>query len=169
MTEISKKICLVGSFGVGKTSLIARFVHQTFSEKYLTTLGVKIDTKRVELTTGDVCKLVIWDIAGKEDYSSTDKQYLKGSSGCIYVVDGTRKATAEAVINLKQQVVEELGDIPSLCAVNKSDLEEEWELSDEIQVQLKKEMNYLFKTSALSGKQVENAFTKIVELMLSND
>lgn len=168
MAEVSKKICLVGSFGVGKTSLIARFVRQTFSEKYLTTLGVKIDTKVVELNSGDVCKLIIWDIAGKEDYSSTDKQYLKGSSGCIYVVDGTRKATAEAVLNLKEQVVEELGDIPSLCTVNKSDLEDEWELTDEIQLQLKKEMNYLFKTSALNGKQVENAFSKLAELMLNN-
>ena len=169
MAEVSKKICLVGSFGVGKTSLIARFVHQTFSGKYLTTLGVKVDTKVVELKTGDICKLVIWDIAGKEDYSSTDKQYLKGSAGCIYVVDGTRKATADAALNLKKQVTEELGDIPSICAVNKSDLEEEWELSDDIQRELKKEMNLLFKTSALSGTQVESAFTKIAELMLNHD
>ena len=168
MAEVSKKICLVGSFGVGKTSLVSRFVHQTFSEKYLTTLGVKVDTKVVELNSGDICKLIIWDIAGKEDYSSTDKQYLKGSSGCFYVVDGTRKATVDAVLNLKQQVINELGDIPSICAVNKSDLEDEWELSYQIQLELKNEMNVLFKTSALSGKQVENAFTKLVELMLNN-
>ena len=169
MAEISKKICLVGSFGVGKTSLIARFVRQTFSEKYLTTLGVKIDTKLVELETGEVCKLVIWDIAGKEDYSSTDKQYLKGSSGCIYVVDSTRQATAEAVLNLKQQVIETLGDIPSVCAVNKTDLEDEWVLTEEVQQTLEKEMNYMFKTSALSGAQVETAFHKLTSLMLNND
>ena len=169
MSEISKKICLVGSFGVGKTSLIARFVRQTFSEKYLTTLGVKIDTKRVELKSGEVCKLVIWDIAGKEDYSSTDKQYLKGSSGCIYVVDSTRQATAEAVLNLKQQVVDTLGDIPSVCAINKTDLEDEWALSDEVQLALEKANNYIFKTSALSGTQVETAFHQLTSLMLKND
>jgi small GTP-binding protein len=169
MAEVSKKICLVGSFGVGKTSLIARFVHHTFSEKYLTTLGVKIDTKQVELKTGDVCKLVIWDIAGKEDYSSTDKQYLKGSSGCIYVVDSTRQTTAEVVLNLKKQVDDELGSIPSICAVNKTDLEDEWSLTDEVQIELKEKMNYLFKTSALNGKQVEPAFVKLVELMITHD
>jgi small GTP-binding protein len=169
MAEISRKICLIGSFGVGKTSLISRFVHQTFSEKYLTTLGVKIDTKLVQLKTGDVCKLVIWDIAGKEDYSSTDKQYIKGSSGCIYVVDSTRQATAEVVLNLKQQIVESLGDIPGICAVNKTDLEDEWSLSDEVQRELKKEMNCLFKTSALNGTQVESAFLKLTELMTGHD
>jgi small GTP-binding protein len=169
MTEVSKKICLVGSYGVGKTSLIARFVHETFSGKYLTTLGVKVDTKRIELKNGDVCKLVIWDIAGKEDYSTTDKQYLKGSAGCIYVVDSTRQATAEAVLNLKKQVDEELGDIPSVCAVNKADLEDEWVLTDEIQIELKNKMNLLFKTSALSGKQVESAFLKLVEMMLGHE
>jgi len=169
MSEISRKICLVGSFGVGKTSLIARFVHQTFSDKYLTTLGVKIDTKKVELKSGQICKLVIWDIAGKEDYSSTDKQYLKGSSGCIYVVDSTRQATAEAVLNLKKQVIDTLGDIPSVCAINKTDLEDEWALSDEVQAALKEENDYIFKTSALNGEQVETAFHQITSLMLSND
>jgi len=168
MTEVSKKICLVGSFGVGKTSLISRFVHQTFSEKYLTTLGVKIDTKLVQLKTGDVCKLVIWDIAGKEDYSSTDKQYIKGSTGCIYVVDSTRQATAEVVLNLKQHIVESLGNIPSVCAVNKADLEAEWSLTDSIQRDLKNETNYLFKTSAMSGVQVDSAFLKLTTLMLDH-
>ena len=112
---------------------------------------------------------MIWDIAGKEDYSSTDKQYLKGSSGCIYVVDSTRQATAEAVLNLKQQVIETLGDIPSVCAVNKTDLEDEWVLTEEVQQTLEKEMNYMFKTSALSGAQVETAFHKLTSLMLNND
>jgi small GTP-binding protein len=165
MKTVVKKICLVGVYGVGKTSLIARFVRQTFSEKYLTTLGVKIDTKVVTLDSGDACKLVIWDIAGKDEYSSTDKQYLKGSSGCLLVIDGTRKNSALLVLKLKEQISETLGEIPCVCALNKSDLQDQWQLTDEDEQVLAGGVGGLFKTSALSGDNVEAAFSRLAELM----
>jgi len=168
MKTVSKKICLVGIYGVGKTSLIARFVRQTFSEKYLTTLGVKIDTKLVTLDTGDACKLIIWDIAGKDEYSSTDKQYLKGISGCLLVIDGTRKSSALTVLKLKEQINETLGDIPCVCAMNKSDLQDQWQLTVEDEHVLATEVDGLFKTSALSGENVEVAFSRLAELICSD-
>ena len=64
MAIIQKKICMIGDFSVGKTSLVGRFVRQSFSEKYLTTVGVKIDTKLVKLTENQDVKLILWDIAG---------------------------------------------------------------------------------------------------------
>ncbi len=77
---ISKKVCLLGGFAVGKTSLVARFVHGVFSEKYLTTIGVKID-KRSMTVDDDELDLVIWDIYGEDDYQRVRMSYLRGASG----------------------------------------------------------------------------------------
>lgn len=165
MNTIAKKICLVGVYGVGKTSLISRFVRQTFSEKYLTTLGVKIDTKLIAIDDSKECKLVIWDIAGKEEYSSTDEKYLKGAAGCLLVVDGTRRKSAETVLNLKQQLNELIGDVPCVCAINKSDLQEEWQITNEDIENLNSSVEYVFNTSAASGDNVEIAFSKLAEII----
>ena len=74
---IQKKICLLGSFSVGKTSLISRYVNSLFSEKYLTTVGVKID-KKLLTVAGQELMLMIWDIAGEDDFSTIRESYLKG-------------------------------------------------------------------------------------------
>lgn len=168
MNTIAKKICLVGVYGVGKTSLISRFVRQTFSEKYLTTLGVKIDTKLIPLDSEKECKLVIWDIAGKEEYSSTDKQYLKGAAGCLLVVDGTRQKSVKIILELKQQLNELIGEVPCVCAINKSDLQEEWQITDEDVADLSSNVESVFNTSAASGENVEAAFFKLAEIICSN-
>ena len=85
---IQKKICMIGSFGVGKTSLVARFVRSIFSEKYQTTVGVKIDKKVVEVG-GQQVTLVLWDIAGEDALTTVRVSQLRGASGYILVVDGS--------------------------------------------------------------------------------
>ena len=91
LAMIQKKICLLGGFGVGKTSLVSRFVHSIFSDKYLTTVGVKIDKKRVDLGSQQV-DLVIWDIYGEDDFQKVRMSYLRGASGYLLVADGTRRS-----------------------------------------------------------------------------
>ncbi len=169
MSVISKKICLIGAYGVGKTSLITRFVKQTFSEKYLSSLGVKIDTKEIALADQKVCKLVIWDIAGKESYSSTDKSYIKGAAGCLLVVDGTRSATVDIALNLRKELNDSLGDLPCVCAINKFDLRDEWEMTDELESKLNDQLDWVFTTSALSGDHVESAFNRLAELLVEHE
>ena len=88
--ELKKKICLIGAFAVGKTSLVRRFVHSIFSEKYHTTVGVMIDKKQVNVN-GLPVDLIIWDLHGEDDFQSVRMSYLRGASGCFYVADGTRE------------------------------------------------------------------------------
>ena len=108
---IKKKICLVGAFAVGKTSLVQRYVHSIFSEKYHTTVGVKVDRKRVvvdEIPT----ELIIWDLHGEDAFQSVRMHYLRGASGCIYVADGTRAVTLDVALDLRIRVEEAIGKVP---------------------------------------------------------
>ena len=84
--KVSKKIVLLGNFGVGKTSMIKKFVHNMFSDKYLTTIGVSIEKKSIELK-GIELNLIIWDIAGEKELSSINDAYLKGTDGTIFVFE----------------------------------------------------------------------------------
>ena len=84
-----KKVCLVGDFAVGKTSLVARFVNHTFSDRYLTTVGVSIKTKIIERAPVGKLKLIIWDIAGEDKFSRAAERYLHGAHGLLVVADGT--------------------------------------------------------------------------------
>ena len=101
---IQKKVCMLGAFAVGKTSLVARYVRSVFSEKYLTTVGVKVDKKDLTVDERQI-SLLLWDINGHDDYQAVQQSYLRGTSGYLLVVDGTRRATLETVSKL-QQVVE---------------------------------------------------------------
>ena len=79
MNQIQAKVCMLGSFAVGKTSLVARYVTNVFSDKYLTTVGVKVDTKEISVDETQM-KLVVWDIAGEAEISAKTRMYLRGAS-----------------------------------------------------------------------------------------
>ena len=81
---IQKKVCMVGVFGTGKTSLVQRFVHSMFSERYLSTVGVKIDRKPIQLDGADLT-LVLWDLAGRDGHEDITTSYLRGSHAVLYV------------------------------------------------------------------------------------
>jgi small GTP-binding protein len=163
---IQKKICMVGSFAVGKTSLVRRFVTETFSDKYLTTLGVKIDSKDLRVGDRDV-KLMLWDLAGEDEFQSVRTQYIRGAGGLLYVVDGTRRGTAGTVLELKRRIDSELGPLPFLLLINKSDLRSEWEVDDRALAALGMADWERLETSALNGTEVETAFQRLGELMLA--
>src|SRR6516162_2293402 len=93
------KICLLGATGVGKTSLVARFVRSIFSDTYRTTIGVTIDKKRVRYSHGEL-DLILWDLSGEDEFQSVTRAYMRGAAGLLVVVDGTRRATAETALRL---------------------------------------------------------------------
>src|SRR5215469_18953326 len=124
-----KKICLLGSYSVGKTSLVARFVHSMFADKYHTTVGVKIDKKVLNIG-GDEIILMLWDLAGEEDGAPVKLNQVKDTSGYLLVIDGTRAKTLEIARNIQQRVANEIGARPFLALVNKADLRETWEIPD---------------------------------------
>jgi len=162
---IKKKLCMVGSFAVGKTSLVRQFVESIFSEKYLTTVGVKIDKKSV--TVGETqLDLVLWDIAGEEDAQPLQLVYLRGASGYLLVADGTRRFTLEKARTLQKKVEETIGKQPFVLVLNKSDLVHDWEVGERDVAELVGEGWDQIKTSAKTGSGVEDAFHLIARKML---
>ncbi len=162
---IKKKICLVGAFAVGKTSLVQRYVHSIFSERYHTTVGVKVDRKSVNVN-GTHTELIIWDLHGEDEFQSVRTNYLRGASGCIYVADGTRAVTLEIALNLQKRVDEAIGRVPSILALNKYDLEELWELNPTQIEQINRGDTSVIHTSAKTGASVETAFEQLAAKMV---
>jgi small GTP-binding protein len=154
---IQKKICLVGVFGTGKTSMVQQFVHSLFTDKYHSTVGVKIDRKEVDLD-GTAVNLVLWDLAGRDDSADISTSYLRGSAGIFYVVYGTRRETFEQILEIGEIVKGAIGDVPSMVALNKKDLVDEWRLGQGDYNALLDAGFHTIGTSAKTGEGVEDAF-----------
>lgn len=165
MTVTARKVCMLGDFGVGKTSLVTRYVRNTFSEKYLTTVGVKVDSKLVACDDQRSLKLVLWDIAGNSALDALNMSYLRGASGLLLVADGTREASLRAAIDLLLQSRTMLPDAQAVLIINKLDLVERWEVLPTTLVELRQSMPVV-ETSALSGDGVEQAFAELAKRLV---
>jgi small GTP-binding protein len=159
---VQKKICMLGGFSVGKTSLVKRFVESVFSETYLTTVGVKIDKKIVELSDR-VINLILWDLAGEDDISSLRMSYLRGAAGYVLVADGTRPSTLEVALSLRRRVEAEFGALPFVLLLNKNDLQEQWAIGEEEVEDLRRDGWWVRSTSARTGEGVEDAFGTLAD------
>ena len=157
---LQKKICMLGGFSVGKTSLVKRFVESVFSETYLTTVGVKIDKKTVDLSDR-IVNLILWDLAGEDDISSLRMSYLRGSAGYVLVADGTRPSTLEVALALRQRVEGEFGALPFVLLLNKNDLREQWGIGDGEIEGLRQSGWWVRSSSARTGEGVEDAFNDL--------
>lgn len=157
---IRLKICILGATAVGKTSLTRRFVEGVFSDRYLTTVGVRIDKRVVEID-GESVHLVVWDLSGEDEFAQLQMRYLRGASGWIAVADGTRPDTVDKALALHTRATAELGERPAALLLNKSDLEDQWRLSEERMASLKVGGRGPVKTSAKTGDGVEEAFEQL--------
>ncbi|MCL4846265.1 MAG: GTP-binding protein [Acidobacteria bacterium] len=162
---IQKKVCMLGGFAVGKTSLVSRFVHSIFSDKYLTTLGVKIDKKAVDLGDRQV-EFILWDIYGEDDFQKVRLSYLRGAAGYLLVVDGTRRETLDTALTLQQGVELAVGRLPFVVLVNKADLEDTWELNERALSKLSQRGWRVVKTSAKTGAGVQEAFAALARAVI---
>ena len=185
-----RKICLLGDFAVGKTSLVSRYVHNVFSDRYLTTVGVKIDTRVIELNQipGKVVlqrnlqpnsesligtessaplkrsiKLVLWDLAGAANLSAPAKAYIQGSHGFLAICDGTRRATLNTALALLSSAREQIGTRPAVLLVNKQDLYESWEVDQDSLDSARSRVANVLATSAKTGANVDRAFRLLAE------
>lgn len=163
---IQKKICMLGGFAVGKTSLVSRFVSSIFSDKYHTTVGVKVDRKPVKLGDTEM-NLLLWDLYGDDDFQKMRASYLRGSAGYLLVVDGTRAATLDTAISLQQLAESTIGKVPFVLALNKSDLDAEWQLDQAAILKLAKQGWKIIRTSAKTGAGVEDTFVNLARDMLN--
>ena len=166
---VQKKICLLGAFAVGKTSLVLRYVNSMFGEKYHTTVGVKIDKKQLVSNEKDIT-LMIWDLAGQDDLTRLRTSYLRGVSGYVIVADGTRPFSLNTAINMHKEAREYTGDVPFIVAINKADLrDEQWQVEEEQLKALEDDGATIILTSAKTGEGVEEMFQQLTQNILEFD
>ncbi|MGE3308800.1 MAG: Rab family GTPase [Limisphaerales bacterium] len=153
---LQRKVCLLGSFAVGKTSLAARFLDRPFTGRYLTTIGVRIDRKHVRVGDQDLM-LLIWDLAGEDRFQRVEAAYLRGSSAYLLVVDGTRRSTLDQAMVLRDRASSQLGPVPFRLLLNKTDLVDAWDLDERELTPLHEQGFPMIRTSAKTGAGVESA------------
>jgi small GTP-binding protein len=169
---IQKKVCLLGPFAVGKTSLVRRFVEGRFDDKYLSTIGVKISRKPVN-ADGVAVNLILWDLAGSEEYNGLQANYLQGAAGGIIVCDLTRPETLRGWEYYTRRLRHMNPDTRLVLVANKVDLGGERVLSDEqlraaaaaLSSGAAEPLPFLL-TSAKSGENVPEVFRLLAERLL---
>lgn len=159
---------MLGGFAVGKTSLVRRFVHSLYTGQYHTTIGVKVEKKTVVLSGAELT-LMLWDIHGDDELQRIRRAYLRGSSGYLLVVDGTRRETLAGAQALHTLAVEELGAVPFVLVLNKSDLMNQWDIEGDALRELAGHSLLTIRTSALTGHGVEGAFRSLAQALLGDD
>jgi small GTP-binding protein len=164
---IKKKVIMLGSFAVGKTSLVQRYVNSIFSEKYQTTIGVKIDQKMLSVN-GQEINLLLWDIHGEDEYQKIKPAYLMGSAGCFVVIDGTRRASLEIANELIKLAKSTVPNALILILINKSDLKSDWDINQDDIENFESEGFEVIETSAKTNDSVEEAFVRLTTLMINN-
>ncbi|HUJ41502.1 MAG TPA: Rab family GTPase [Candidatus Acidoferrales bacterium] len=163
--EYKKKICMLGSFSVGKTSLVRRYVQSIFDDKYLTTVGVKVDKKQIQVGAHTVI-MMLWDIYGEDDFQKLRMSYLRGANGYLLVADGTRRATFEKALEIHARVQSGPDAAPAVLVVNKVDLAADWEVTPEMLEDLRTRGWRHLESSAKTGQGVELAFQALATMML---
>lgn len=159
----SKKIVLLGHFGVGKTSIIRKFVTNEFSSDYKVTIGVHILKKEVPVTENDSVSLIIWDLEGTENIDLINKAYLLGTHSFIYVYDITRPIT---FFNLEENVIKLKEKFPKTLlktVANKIDLIDD--IKNEKYKKILQKTDYT--SSAKTGENITNLFDSIANALLS--
>jgi small GTP-binding protein len=164
---IQKKICMVGVYGTGKTCLVQQYVHSIFAARYLSTVGVKIDRKDVQ-SRGEDMRLMLWDLEGRDGIRDVNASYLRGAHGVIYVADGTRPETVEQIAELRENVVNAIGEVPSVIALNKIDLTDGWKVSKDDESRAASG-GHLVRTSAKTGEGVEPLFQWLADTLLEKE
>ncbi len=166
MKVIQKKVCLLGDFAVGKTSLVRRFVEDRFDDRYLSTIGVKISRKTIAQSTFNL-NLLLWDLAGSEEYNDTESGYLRGAAGALLICDLTREATLPSLERYATQLKRLTPTAKLVVLANKSDLTVERRINlDELQTMTTHLDARYFLTSAKTGENVEEAFSHLADLLV---
>lgn len=175
MKYFRRKICLLGDGGVGKTSLIRRFVEDIFDDKYVTTLGTKVTMKELNIDSPQnkqslKMTLMIWDIMGQKELKRLLISFYKGAKGALIVADITRKETLESIKDWIQSLHNCVGKVPVLFLLNKSDLMDQTRIKqDEVMDLAKKHGTSFLFTSAKTGKNVDKAFVRLSKMLLQKE
>ena len=163
MKTVQQKVCLLGHFAVGKTSLTRRYVEDRFDEEYLGTIGIHLSNKVVALDDMRV-ELFIWDLAGGEKFNLVGPHYLLGAVGALIVCDVTNRVTFEKMVSYADQLKSVNQNARFVFVGNKVDLVDQKVVSiDEIQAVSQAYGGHVMLTSAKTGENVNEAFLELVK------
>jgi len=172
MVDVKKKLLLLGDGAVGKTSLVRRFVLDTFEDRYITTIGAKVTKKDINFKVGGEplrFSMMLWDVLGQQGYSNIQKASFSGADGALLVCDVTRAATLNSLEKYWVPHVKEVaGDIPFLLLANKADLTKRELGPQELFEAAAKFNSRFFFTSAKNGMNVNLAFYKLAYGIVKN-
>lgn len=161
----SRKIVLLGHFGVGKTSLIQRFVNNSFSDRYKVTIGVHISKKTVRFDNGDELSLILWDLEGTDEVCLIRNAYLAGTHATVFVFDVGRPSTFSKLREDLGIVQKKIPNAPIIVVGNKCDLVAMAELKTMLHDQ---GIEYDYLTSAKTGETVDTLFNHLAKLLTSH-
>lgn len=167
--RLTKKLCLLGGTAVGKTSLVQRYVRDSFDESYRETLGVAIHS--MDVAAGDSpVRLLLWDLEGlSAPMAQYREDFLLGAHGYVLVVDATRAETLDIAHSLHDIATGMLGTVPFVTLFNKADLKSRWDLQPGDIEKMAAISSHLYETSAKTGQNVREAFERLTALMLEAD
>lgn len=174
LREILKKVVLLGDGGVGKTSLIARYVVNKFDDKYIATIGTKVSRKDIQIVKPNLIinlRMMIWDILGQKEYSKVRTASLAGAQGVVLVADLTRHETVQNLQDFWLKEVEQVvGKVPTVLVGNKHDLVEKKDgMAATMLVAMGERLGFpVVLASAKTGENVEEMFTALGEMLVSD-
>lgn len=161
--QLQRKVCLLGSFAVGKTSLARRFVEGVFDERYLSSIGVTLSRRTVVCADADV-KLILWDLAGGDEFRHANQSYLRGAAGALLVCDLTRPETLDGLDTYAQQLRALTPDAQLVLLANKVDLADERAVGTQAVATVAATLDAPYwLTSAKTGRYVADAFNALAE------
>ncbi|NET39799.1 MAG: GTP-binding protein [Cyanothece sp. SIO1E1] len=177
MLIISKKICFLGDFAVGKTSLIRRFIQRKFSGQYLSTVGVRVSQTNIQLAALDIqtnqsLELILWDMEGGSAIENPSASYFHEADGTIIVADIRRPQTINNIsryidlfscFNPKKIII---------IALNKIDLVHEADLENFLSLACLEQNNFIFsiyRTSAKTGENVDAVFRTLISHLVNHE
>lgn len=173
LRDVLKKVVLLGDGGVGKTSLIARYVVNKFDDKYIATIGTKVSRKDIQVVKPNLIinlRMMIWDILGQKEYSKIRSASLSGAQGLILVGDLSRPETIKSLQDFwLKEVQAQVGGIPTVVVGNKVDLAEKNSMTAAVMEAMGQRLGYpTLLTSAKTGANVEEIFNMLGDLLVAD-
>lgn len=165
------KIILVGDPGVGKTSIMTKFVSNEFQNTYLSTIGVEFKSKEIHINNNTCARLKIWDTCGQEKFRAITRQYFKNSEGVFVVFDLTNKETIKKLDIWMKDIKDNIDNDYFIFLIgNKSDVKErDLTIAEEAkQFAINKKINY-YEVSAKTGSGIYNIFEKMANKLINKE